>query len=205
MTLGGGDALARGAKSANFSTGGASVDDEVVLNPSVVAPEEETFGLNVVDKRRSFVDILAEEPKVAQQEAKEFEERQYQPLRPILDRLLVMRTASNPDEEILEDGSVRNKRTGFIIPQQFRQHTNHGIVLAAGDFVIMGQVKIPLSSIVKPGDRVFYGDYNSELFPMDEAKIREMCRALKVNYEYSEAGLRLVRVQDIRGVEVPVE
>lgn len=205
MTLGGGDALARGAKSANFSTGGASVDDEVILSPSVVAPEEPTFGLNVVDKRRSFVDILAEEPKVAAQEIKEFADKQYEPLKPILDRLMVMRISSNPDEEVLEDGSIRNKRTGFIVPQQYRQHTNQGIVLSAGDFVVMGQVKIPMSNIVRPGDRVFYGDYNSELFPMDEATIRGMCRALKVNYEHSEAGLRLVRVQDIRGVEVPIE
>jgi co-chaperonin GroES (HSP10) len=205
MTLGGGDALARGAKSANFSTGGASVDDEVVLNPSVVAPEEETFGLNVVDKRRSYIDILSDAPKVAEQETKEFPDKQYEPMRPILDRLLVMRVASNPDEEVLEDGSVRNKKTGFIIPQQYRQHTNQGIVLAAGDFVVMGTVKIPLSSIVRAGDRVYYGDYNSELFPMDEQTIRGMCRKLRVNYEHSEAGLRLVRVQDIRGVEVPSE
>lgn len=206
MTLGGGDALARGAKSAQFSAGGASVDDEIIINPSVVAQEEEEPTLTVVDRRRNYLDKLSgEDVGVAKTETKEFPEKKYSPLTPILDRVLVMRVSANPDEEVLDDGTVRNKKTGFIIPQQYRQHTNNGIVLAAGQFVVMGTIKTPLDEIVKPGDRVFYGDYNSELFPMDETKIREMCKVLKVNYEHSEDGLRLVRVQDIRGIERPID
>ena len=206
MTLGGGDALARGAKSAQFSTGGAAVDDEIVINPSVVSQEEEEPTLTVVDRRRNYLDKLSgEDIRVAETETKEFPDKNYGTLVPILDRILVMRVSANPDEEILEDGTVRNKKTGFIIPQQYRQHTNNGIVLAAGQFVVMGGIKTPLSEIVKPGDRVFYGDYNSELFPMDEKKVRAMCKALKVNYEHSEDGLRLVRVQDIRGIERPID
>jgi co-chaperonin GroES (HSP10) len=197
----GGDVLARGGKSAQFSTGGANVDDAVELRN--VAPEEPS--LNVVDRRRSYLDSVLGEAKVAEVETKEFPDKTYTPLSPILDRVLIMRVAANPDEEVLEDGSVRNKRTGFIIPQKYRQHTNHGIVLAVGQFVVMGGVKTTLTDIVKPGYKVYYGDYNSELFPMDEQKIRAMCRILQVNYEHSEEGLRLVRVQDIRGVERPVE
>ena len=205
MTLGGGDALARGAKSAQFSAGGASLDDEIIINPSVVAPEDPSEPtLTVVDKRRTYLDTFSDEVKVAETEKKEFTDKQYSTLSPILDRVLVMRVSVNPDEEILEDGTVRNKKSGFIIPQQYRQHTNNGIVLATGQFVIMGGVKTPLSDIVLPGDRVFYGDYNSELFPMDSEKIKTMCRAIQVNYEHSEDGLRLVRVQDIRGIERPV-
>ena len=201
MTLGGGDALARGAKSAQFAGAGAGVDEEIIINPSVLAPEEPS--LTVIDRRPNYMDNVFSEPKVVEQE-KEFADKEYAPMSPILDRVLVMRVASNPDEEILEDGSVRNKRTGFIVPQKYRQHTNNGVVLAVGQFVVMGGVKTPLSDIVKPGDKVFYGDYNSELFPMDEQKIRSMCKALEVNYEHSEEGLRLVRVQDIRGIERPI-
>ena len=206
MTLGGGDALARGAKSAQFSAGGASVDDEVVINPSIVAEDNSEPTLTVIDRRPNYLDKLSgDDLKVAKTEEKEFAEKTYSTLSPILDRVLVMRVSANPDEEILEDGTVRNKKTGFIIPQQYRQHTNNGIVLAAGQFVVMGMIKTPLEEIVRPGDRVFYGDYNSELFPMDESKVRAMCRALKVNYEHSEDGLRLVRVQDIRGIERPID
>lgn len=206
MTLGGGDALARGAKSAQFSAGGASVDDDVVINPSIVSQDQEEPSLTVVDRRRNYLDKLdGEGVGIAKTEAKEFPYKTYSSLTPILDRVLVMRVAANEDEEILDDGTVRNKKSGFIIPQQYRQHTNNGIVLAAGQFVVMGGIKTDLSEIVRPGDRVFYGDYNSELFPMDQAKVRAMCKSLKVNYEHSEDGLRLVRVQDIRGIERPID
>jgi co-chaperonin GroES (HSP10) len=198
MTLGGGDALARGARSAQFSTGGASLDDEVIINPSIVAPEEPT--LQVIDRRR-YLDGVLPQDEVVEPEKLEFPESQFDTFSPILDRVLVMRVSTDKDIEILSDGSARNKRTGVIIPGQYRQHSNTGIVLAAGDAVIRGTTLSPMELFVRIGDRVTYGDYNSELFPMEEEKIKEICRAHKVNYEHHDEGLRVVRVQDIRGVE----
>jgi hypothetical protein len=48
---------------------------------------------------------------------------------------------------------------------------------------------------------VTYGDYNSEVFLMDEAKVQQLCDAVQMNYEEDPEGLRVVRVQDVRGVE----
>jgi co-chaperonin GroES (HSP10) len=200
MTLGGGDALARGARSAQFSTGGAGVDEEVVLSSSVVAPEEPT--LQVVDRRRSYLEsVLPNAEPVLVEEKLEFPEPTYETFTPILDRILVMRIVADKNLEVLEDGSARNKLTGMIIPGQYRQHSNTGIVLATGDFFIMNQTRVPMSSVVRVGDKVTYGDYNSELFPMEEDKVRELCRVNRINYEQHDEGLRIVRVQDIRGIE----
>jgi co-chaperonin GroES (HSP10) len=107
--------------------------------------------------------------------------------------------------ELLEDGSVRNKTTGLIIAAQYRQHSNTGIVLAAGTLVSLGGRIFPMSEFVSVGSRVTYGDYNSEVFHMKEEKIRELCDAVHMNYEEDPEGLRIVRVQDVRGVEEPLE
>jgi co-chaperonin GroES (HSP10) len=199
MTLGGGDSLARGAKSAQFSGAGASVDDEVIINPSILAPEEPS--LKVVDRRRNYLDSVLPSAEPISAETKEFPDSQFETAVPILDRLLIMRVSVDQNEEILDDGSVRNKLTGLIQTAEYRQHTNSGIVLSAGEFVVMGGNKVAMNTFVSPGDRVFYGDYNSELFPMDKERILALCRPLKVNYEHSENGLRIVRIQDIRLVE----
>jgi hypothetical protein len=36
---------------------------------------------------------------------------------------------------------------------------------------------------------------------MDEAKVQQLCDAVQMNYEEDPEGLRVVRVQDVRGVE----
>ena len=54
---------------------------------------------------------------------------------------------------------------------------------------------------VRVGDRVTYGDYNSEVFIMDENKVQELCDAVQMNYEPDPEGIRVVRVQDVRGFE----
>lgn len=115
-----------------------------------------------------------------------------------------MRVPLDENHEVLEDGSVRDKRTQFIVPAQYRQHSNTGIVLAVGNFVIMGGTRVELDEIVRPGDRVTFGDYNSEMFPMPKDKVLALCDALKVNYFEDPQGLRIVRVQDVRGIETPV-
>ena len=57
--------------------------------------------------------------------------------------------------------------------------------------------------IVRPGDRVTFGDYNSEVYKQPVEKTQKMCDAVQMNYEADEEGLRVVRVQDIRTVERP--
>jgi len=115
-----------------------------------------------------------------------------------------MRVPLDKNLEVLEDGSVRDKRTKFIVPAKYRQQSNTGIVLAVGSFVIMGGTRIELSEIVKPGDRVTWGDYNTEIFPMPKEHVQNLCDDLKVNYFDDDQGLRIVRVQDVRGIETPI-
>jgi len=120
----------------------------------------------------------------------------------VLDRILVKRVNIDKNTEVLSDGSLRDKRTGFIIPAKYRQHQNVGVVIAAGDFVVVGNVKTPMSEIVSLGDRVMYGEYNAEAFHLPKEKAQEMCDKLEINYEGSEdETFWIVRVQDVRGVE----
>lgn len=157
------------------------------------------LGFKVSDKRISNLEVV----KPAE---KKYQDLEYTPLKPILDRLLVMRQDLKEDEELLSDGSVRNKKTGFYISAEYRQHNQTGIVLAAGDFAVVGGQRIPMEEIVRPGDRVTFGEYNVEVFPMDPEQIQVMCDRLKVNYmaDIDGLGLRIVRVLDVRGVETPI-
>jgi co-chaperonin GroES (HSP10) len=124
-----------------------------------------------------------------------------------MDRILVMRISDDPDTELLEDGSTRNKKSGLITAAKYRQHSNVGIVLSTGHWVVVGGVKFPMEEFVNPLDKVTYGDYNSEVFPMDKKKVEALCDSIGVNYVEDAQGLRVVRVQDVRGVEknVPKE
>lgn len=156
----------------------------------------------VVNDRRTRYELGDSNP--VEEQAKKYPEPEYTSFRPILDRILIMRVPIDPNLEVLEDGSVRDKRTKFIVPAKYRQHSNTGIVLAVGDFVVMGGTRISLDDIVRPGDRITFGDYNSEIFPMEKARVLKLCDAIKVNYFEDEQGLRVVRVQDVRGIETPI-
>lgn len=158
-------------------------------------------GISVVDKRANFFDAL--NAKEESKPAPKFAEKKYSLFSPVLDRILVKRCAEDSELKIMEDGSVVNVRTGLITTAKYRQHSNIGIVLATGKFVIIGGQIIPMSDVVKVGDRVTYGDYNSEVFRMDEKRVMALCDAVQMNYEKDEEGLRIVRVQDVRGVESP--
>jgi co-chaperonin GroES (HSP10) len=168
----------------------------------VAEAELENGGLVVNDRRTQYE--LSSSAEVATEKENKYPVPEYTSFTPILDRILVMRVPLDPNHEILEDGSVRDKRTKFIIPAKYRQHSNTGIVLAVGNFVVMGGQRIDLDEIVKPGDRVTFGDYNSEVFPMEKEKVLAMCDALKINYHEDEQGLRIVRIQDVRGIETPI-
>ena len=193
-----GDTLARGGKTAQFSTGGSAVNDPVILHN--VAPEAETLGsgITVIDRRSRFD---SEPVKVAEPK---FPEKQYGNFTPILDRVLIKRVSDDKNMEKMEDGSLRNKSTGFIIPAKYRQHSNVGVVLAVGDFVVMGGVKTTLSDIIKPGYRVLFGEYNCEKLKVPDEQVEAMCDAVGIEFEASE-DLDVVRIQDCRGIYKPVE
>ena len=234
MTLRGGDQLAAGARSAQFSAGNSGISDfahDLAVRPEIVAEkyglseseittyqdmrekgetlpdlksvdvknEDITNGITVIDRRISF------DSKPVPEVPKKFKEKTYSKPTTILDRVLVKRIPEDPNFERLEDGSLRDRRTGFVIPAMYRQHNNVGIVLAVGQFVILGGLRVPMEQVVHPGDRVTFGDYNSEVYKLSPDKTETMCDAVEMNYEADEEGLRVIRVQDIRTVEHPVE
>lgn len=94
----------------------------------------------------------------------------YEPFRPILDRVLIRRV----EEE---------EKAGLGVPSKYRQQTNRGVVVAIGDFFVMGGERIDMAFYLKIGDHVLFGEYNAEKFIKDDEE------------------LWLVRIQDIRGVE----
>jgi len=155
------------------------------------------LGYTVTDKRLPQLEAVKAAPL-------KYPHKEYTALKPILDWVLVKRTNIDEEFEELSDGGLRNKRTGFITLAKYREHQNVGVVLEAGKFAVMGGIRIPMEEIVRPGDRVTYGDYNSQIFAMDEKKVEALCDALMVNYIEDSEGLRLVRVQDVRGVESPL-
>jgi co-chaperonin GroES (HSP10) len=157
-------------------------------------------GITVIDRRPSYSEEV-DEAKSAPVVAKKYPEKKFSLFKPILDRILIKRCAENADMKLLPDGSVLNTKTNLVIAAKYRQHSNIGIVLAAGKLVILGGQRIPMEEVVRVGDRVTYGDYNSEVFHMDENRVKELCDAVQMNYEEDAEGLRVVRVQDVRGVE----
>lgn len=226
----GGDVLARGGKSAAFA-GAASVsqfEDDLIfrfnevgekygltqeetdryeaarLNGETVpdlpslAAKNASLKITVNDRRNLYLEETVEK---VEEEPKKFPEPTYDVPKTILDRVLVMRVPENSDYEVLEDGSARNKKTGLIVAAKYRQHSNTGIVLLVGSFVVVGGVSIPMGSIVNAGDKVTFGDYNSEIFPMDPKKTEELCDNLGINFVDDPQGIRVIRVQDIRVIE----
>lgn len=230
----GGDRLARGARTADFSVqtdisqfefdvmqmdraevaikyglsesqldiyeaerlGGTRLPD---LKTVEVQKEEADKKLFTVSDRRPIFDDKLETPEF------EAPEKEYSLFRPIMDRILVKRVGLDKNTRVLSDGSLLDKRTGFVTPGSYRQHSNVGIVLAAGQFVAIGGIREPMENIVKPGYRVTFGDYNSEKFILTPEKEKALCEAVGIPYLPEDESIRIVRVQDVRGIEVPVE
>jgi hypothetical protein len=158
-------------------------------------------GFAVTDHRQNYLSEPLTPAAAVAAAARNFPEPEYEPVQTLMDRILVMVVSDDPNVELLEDGSTRDKSTGLIQTARYRQHSNVGIVLLAGQWVVMGGVKIPMSEIVTPGSKVVFGDYGSEKFPLNDKKAKALCDSLGVNYEKTEQGMRIVRVQDIRTVE----
>jgi co-chaperonin GroES (HSP10) len=177
---------------------------ERIALASVETQKELGLDLVVIDRRPTFMGQDTEVKAAPLPELK-YPEKTYGEFRPILDRILIKRCAENKDMELLEDGSIKNKKTGLITAAKFRQHSNVGVVLATGRFVILGGQRIDMGEVVRVGSRVTYGDYNSEILIMSEPRIQVLCDAISFNYFKDDDGLRVVRVQDVRGVEDPID
>lgn len=161
--------------------------------------KELEVGFSVTDRRSDY--LSTQEVKKVEEKPKKYPNPEYDPIDTLMDRILVMVISDDPNIELLEDGSTRDLRTGLITASKYRQHSNVGIVLLSGQWVVMGGIKTPMSELLKPGDKVIYGDYGSEKLPMSDEKAEALCDRFEVNYEKTEQGLRVVRIQDVRTVE----
>jgi co-chaperonin GroES (HSP10) len=171
----------------------------------VALQETLEVGFSISDHRKNYLSESTEAAAVQAEAPKKYPEPSYEPMQTLMDRVLVMVVSDDPNIELLEDGSSRNKRTGLISTAKYRQHSNVGIVLLAGQWVVVGGVKTPMHEVVRPGDKVIYGDYGSE--KMDDTfnkKAEAICDAIGVNFEKTEQGIRIVRIQDVRTVEKKV-
>ena len=99
------------------------------------------------------------------------EVKEYAEFRPILDRILLSRVESDKD------------KSGFTIPEKYREPEAKGIVVQIGDGVVLGGVWHPMSEFVNVGDRVMFGAHTVEKLEIDGKEFE------------------LARLQDIRGVE----
>jgi co-chaperonin GroES (HSP10) len=191
------DTLARGGRTAQFPSSGSAVNDPVELKN--VAEETLGSGITVIDRRSQYNSepVKKAEPK--------FPAKEYGVFAPILDRILVKRMSDNPDEELLEDGSSRSVKTGLITAAKYRQHSSTGIVLATGNLIVIGGVRVSMEEVLKPGDWVMWGDYNSEVVHIDEDKIKKLCDSAQVEYTEDPDGVRIVRIQDVRAVKHAIQ
>jgi co-chaperonin GroES (HSP10) len=98
------------------------------------------------------------------------EVQEFEDFVPILDRILLSRIESDKD------------KSGFTIPDKYREPEAKGIVVAIGDGVVLGGVFHPMSKFVNVGDECLFGAHTVEKIEMD-GKEFEICR-----------------LQDIRGV-----
>jgi chaperonin GroES len=130
--LRGGDALARGAKKATFSTGGARPDEKVQINKGIVGTEKDWAK---AEKAKAKDTVPQEEAKLKSK------------VRPLFDQILVRKTAE-----------LDRSKGGIIIPDEAKDRPSEGTVLYVG----RGHKQKdgswwPLE--VVPGDLVIFGRY----------------------------------------------
>lgn len=192
-----------GLSQAEYDTYGALRERGEHLPDLVPVDQQEKLdvGFSINDSRRNYLSEATEPSAPVKAIVKKFPDPKFEPVATLMDRILVMVISDDPNLELLEDGSTLNKTTGLIETAKYRQHSNVGIVLVAGQWVIVGGAKTPMNEILKPGDKVIYGDYNSEAFPMTDEKAQALCDKHEVNYEKTAQGMRIVRVQDVRTIQ----
>ena len=174
------------------------VDGQKLPELTPVGTQEIGPGFTVTDRRmfNALPEAKQVETKVSQ-----FPVKEYRTGKAILDRLLVKRIEDDPDIEVLEDGSARNRVTGMFIPASYRQHNNKGLVLRVGDGVGIGGEYFPMNLFVKCGDKVTFGSYNTEKFVMEYKQAKALCDSLQIDHNEDDEPFQIVRIQDVRLVE----
>ncbi len=177
------------------------IDGQKLPDLPLASSQEVGPNFTVTDRRmfNALPEAKQVETKVSKYPAKE-----YSTGKMILDRILVKRIEDDPDIEVLEDGSARNRVTGMFIPASYRQHNNKGIVLRVGDGVGIGGEYFPLNLLVKPGDKVTFGSYNTEKFVMEFKQAKALCDSLEIDHNEADEPFQIVRIQDVRLVEALV-
>ena len=138
MGLGGGDRLARGAKSAQFSVGGAKKGSKVVINPGMAGTDAEA---TAAEKEKVRLSVTPETPRIKSK------------LTPLYDRVIIRKT-----EELDRIGSI-------IIPDEAKDRPSEGTVLYVGfGRLVNGELK-PLW--LKGGEKVLFGKYSGTEVKVD--------------------------------------
>jgi chaperonin GroES len=128
---GGGDSLARGARSASFAAGGAKKGDKVQINSGIMMSDED----------RKALDKAAPAPVAISKPVMK------RTLRPLYDRILVRKATV---DEV--------SKGGIFIPEEATERPREGTVLRVGKG--KRDVNGVLWELdVKEGDRVLYGQY----------------------------------------------
>jgi co-chaperonin GroES (HSP10) len=136
------DSLARGARSATFSGGQSAVDDPIEFHKTVAAEETTCPHGQTADKACVLCSVV-EEPK---RELKTLEELAalYAPMN---DRVL-LRRVTEKNHNLIE------------LPEAYKLDSDLGVVVAVGDYMIVGGEARPIP--LQPGDKVRVGHYNIE-------------------------------------------
>ena len=130
---GGGDALARGARSMTFAAGGSKAGDKIQINKGIVMSEED----------RKALDKAAPAPMVAEKKIMKRKPR------PLYDRVVIR---PKTVEEVSKGGIIIAKN------ENEKERPREGVVVFVGKGKIdINGVRRPLE--VKPGDTVLFGQY----------------------------------------------
>lgn len=131
MGLRGGDALARGAKSAKFSTGGARPDEKVNINKGMVSSAKDAK-----EFEQTKAEVTAAEP-----------EKLKSKVRPLFDQVLIRKSAE-----------LDRSKGGIFIPEDAKDRPSEGTVLYVGRGHKQDDGSWqPLE--VEPGELVIFGKY----------------------------------------------
>ncbi len=105
------------------------------------------------------------------------EVQEYEKFSTILDRILIRRMDTEKETD------------GFSIPDKYREPEAVGVIICAGDGVVLGNQWFPMEKFVRVGDIVRYGEHSAEKYET------------KDDPDLPDGDYFIVRVQDLRGVK----
>ena len=145
------DSLAQGARSAQFSAGQSAINDPIEFHGTVAVEEPEWGGVMAVaccphGQTVGKVCVLCSIVEEPVKEPKTLEELAalYQPMN---DRVL-LRKIDDKNKSLIQ------------LPDAFKLDSDIGIVVAVGEYMIVGGEARPIP--YKLGDKVRFGHYNAE-------------------------------------------